>query len=140
LSTDDDMPGTNPERRVVSEPLPGSGGADDLNGLARKFEAWLESLFAIAGLIVVIGVIAGIIIAFHAKAVPCEDGTTDVQCHAHPHAVVGGALIGASLFAALLLAIIGVSAKLIVAEMGSRQSLSEPASVADEGVGTTTDI
>jgi hypothetical protein len=77
-------------------------------------------LLAFGGLVIVVGVIVGIVVALHAKVAPCEDGhyfppgTTDFRCYAHPHAILGGFIVGASIFSAIVLALIGIVAHLLI--------------------------
>ncbi|HEY7008605.1 MAG TPA: hypothetical protein VH395_06685 [Jatrophihabitantaceae bacterium] len=85
---------------------------------------WSENavapLLALGAVVIVAGLVAGLAMALHAKVAPCEDGhyfppgTTDFRCYVHPHAITGSVIVGASIFAAIVLALIGIVAHVVI--------------------------
>jgi len=137
MPADEDTPAS-------ADPAP---AARDLAAEAKvgKFEVRLEALLVLGGLVALVGAIAGLFLAFRAKVAPCEDGhyfppgTTDFNCYAHPHAIIGCTLIGASLFAGIVLAVIGLTARLLISELLLRHS-SSTAAISAKSIGTMSEI
>jgi hypothetical protein len=135
----------NEETSARAEPAATSGDIA-LEAKVEKYEARLETLLLVGGLIFIVGVVAGLFLALHAKVAPCENGhyfppgTTDFNCYAHPHAIVGCTLIGASVFGGLVLAVTGLTARLLTSELVLRRRPPTTAVTSAKNIGTMAQI
>lgn len=77
----------------------------------------VPALMVVGTLLVVVGIVSGSMLAVQVSPDGCEE---QFQSCGHPHAAFGVVLIGASLFAGVLLALVGIVARRVVAYLPPR--------------------
>lgn len=70
------------------------------------------------GVLVGAGIIAGLVLAFDVEPNACDE---TFQSCSHPHLAFGVTLIGASMFAAVLLALVGIVARRVLESLPRRR-------------------
>jgi hypothetical protein len=106
-SSDADAPGPTP---TTSQSTPTSTPKSTPKSTLSQ-DSPLVGLLIIGSVLVAVGLVAGFILATRVVPDGCDE---DVSSCAHPHAIVGLILVGASAFAGVMLAITNVIARHVI--------------------------